>query len=161
MSCWFLPYINMNYKVLYKLYQYSLYTFPPSWTSLPPPIPSYPSRLSQVELPVLYNNFPVAIYFTYGNVYMSVLLSQFIPPSPAPAVSVFVPCLIVINTTNNLTAIKWKYLKIEKYPVVLSIFKSQIKCLLSRKLSLECPLPHMHRCVCADTHTYTCMQLVR
>ena len=29
----------------------------------------------------------LAIYFTYGNIYISGLLSQFVPPSPAFAVS--------------------------------------------------------------------------
>ena len=37
-----------------------------------------------------YSNFPLAICFTYGNVYISVLLSQFIPPSPSPAVAISV-----------------------------------------------------------------------
>ena len=31
--------------------------------------------------------FPLAFYFTYGNVYVSMLFSQFIPPSPSPTVS--------------------------------------------------------------------------
>jgi len=44
-------------------------------------------KMSQAELPVLYSNFPLAIYFTCGNVYISGLLSQFVPPSPAFAVS--------------------------------------------------------------------------
>ena len=44
-------------------------------------------KMSQAELPVLYSNFTLAIYFTYGDVYISVLLYQFIPPSPAFAVS--------------------------------------------------------------------------
>ena len=64
--------------------------FPLSWTPLPPPIPSHPSKLSQstgFELTVPCSKFPLAIYFTYGNVYVSILLSQFIPPSPAPSVS--------------------------------------------------------------------------
>ena len=81
---------------------------PSSRTSLPPPTPSHPSRLSQsqAELPVLYRDFPLAIYFTYGNVflYISIILSQFVPPSPFPAVSVslfsmseslFLPCKYV------------------------------------------------------------------
>ena len=37
-----------------------------------------------VELPVLYSSFPLAICFTYGSLYVSVLLSQFVPPSPYP-----------------------------------------------------------------------------
>ena len=36
------------------------------------------------ELPLLYNSFPLAICFTHGGVYMSMPLSQFIPPSPSP-----------------------------------------------------------------------------
>ena len=33
---------------------------------------------------MLDSSFPLAICFTHGSVYMSVLLSQFIPPSPFP-----------------------------------------------------------------------------
>ena len=33
-------------------------------------------------------NFPLASYFTHGNVYISMSLSRFVPPAPAPAVSV-------------------------------------------------------------------------
>ena len=40
-----------------------------------------------VELPVSYSKFPLAIYFTYANVYVSMLYSQFVPPSPFSAVS--------------------------------------------------------------------------
>ena len=46
-----------------------------------------PSRFiteHQAELPVLYSNFPLAVYFIPGSVYMSRLISQFIPPSPSP-----------------------------------------------------------------------------
>ena len=51
---------------------------PPSWTCLPSPPTSHPSRLSQntgFELPVSYSKLLLLIYFTYGNVYISVLLS--------------------------------------------------------------------------------------
>ena len=64
--------------------------FPPSWTSFLLHSPSHPSRSSKkhwAELPVLYSRFPLAIYFTHGSVYMSILISQFLPPSsshPAP-----------------------------------------------------------------------------
>ena len=40
---------------------------PPSWTSLPSPTPSHPSRFSQstkFELPASYSKIPLAIYFT-------------------------------------------------------------------------------------------------
>ena len=57
----------------------------PSCTPLPPPSPYDPYRLSQSTgfgFPVSYTKFPLAICFTYCNVYVSVLLFQSIPPSP-------------------------------------------------------------------------------
>ena len=68
----------------------SIHMPPPSGAFLPitTPIPTLQVITEhRVELPVLYSNFLLALYFTYGNVYISVLLSQFVPPSPAPAVS--------------------------------------------------------------------------
>ena len=65
----------------------SVHMFPPYWTSLSPPTLSHPSRLSQsnrFELPESYSKFPLDVYFTNGNVYVSRVLSQFIPPSPSP-----------------------------------------------------------------------------
>ena len=56
----------------------------------PPPSASQPSRLSQIigfGFPVLYSRFLLAIYFTYGNVYTSMLLFQIIPPSLSPTMS--------------------------------------------------------------------------
>ena len=35
-----------------------------------------------------YSKFPLAIYFTYGNIYISILVSQFVPPSPSLTVSI-------------------------------------------------------------------------
>ena len=85
----------------------SMYTFIPSLLHLPPTQP-HPTHLghhrARAELPVLYSRFPLAIYFTHGSVYMSFLISQFVPPSPSPAVvtcrfsmsvSVFLPCKYV------------------------------------------------------------------
>ena len=78
---WSLPYIKwISYRCTYV---------PSLLTSLLPPTPSHPSRLSQrtwFELPTSYSKFPLAICFTYGNVYVSMLLSQFIPLSPSPTV---------------------------------------------------------------------------
>jgi len=70
----------------------SLLKFPP--TSHPTP-PLWVVTEPQVELPASYSKFPLAFCFTYGNVYVSVLLSQFTPPSapapvPASLFSVFV-----------------------------------------------------------------------
>ena len=57
---------------------------------MPHPVPPlYVVTEHTVEFPVLYGNFQLAVYFTYGDVliYVSMLLSQFVPPSPSPAVS--------------------------------------------------------------------------
>ena len=53
-----------------------------------PPSLLYPFRLSQSTgfgFPALHSKFPLAIYFTYGEVYVLILLSQVISPSPSPA----------------------------------------------------------------------------
>ena len=79
---WFLPYIHMN--------QPCMYMCPPSWTPRPLPSPCHPSRSSQCtspEHPVSCIEPGLAIYFTYGNIHVSVLLSQIIPPSPSPTES--------------------------------------------------------------------------
>ena len=55
----------------------------PSWTPIPSSTPSHPSKLSEstdFEFPASYIRLPVAMYFTYGNVYVSMLFSQIIPP---------------------------------------------------------------------------------
>ena len=52
-------------------------------------------------VPVLYSSFPLVIYRTHASVYMSMLPSRFVPPSPSPTVptsllsmsaSSFLPC---------------------------------------------------------------------
>ena len=62
----------------------------PSQTSLPSPFPSHSSRLSQITsfgFPASYSKSLLAIYFTYGNPYVSVLRSQGIPLSLSPTVT--------------------------------------------------------------------------
>ena len=68
------------------------YMSPPAGASLPPPTPSHPSGLSQSTgfgFPVSHSKFPLATSFikTYGKVYVSVLLSQFVPPCSSLTVS--------------------------------------------------------------------------
>ena len=65
----------------------SIHMFPPPYL-LPGLIP--PS--------VFYSNFPLSIYFTYGNIYVSMLLSQFIPLSPFFSVSkIYSLCLCLYS----------------------------------------------------------------
>ena len=81
-----------------------MHTYIPALLNLPPPL-CHSIHLSylahQAELPVLYSYFPLAIYFIYGSVYMSMLFSQLILPFPSPSVSaspssmpgsLFLPC---------------------------------------------------------------------
>ena len=75
---WFLPYTDMN--------QPWVYTCPPSWN----PSPFHPSGLSQCtsfECPVSGIKLELVIYFTYGNLHVSMLFSKIISPSPSPTES--------------------------------------------------------------------------
>ena len=63
--CWFLPYISMVTL--------------PSASSPIPPLQVVTGH--RAEFPESYSKFPSAVCFTYGNVCVSVLLCQFVPPS--------------------------------------------------------------------------------
>ena len=67
-----------------------MHTYIPSLLDLPP-APILPIKVITehcAEPPELYRRFPLAAYFTNGSVYVcayvSILLSQFVPPSPPP-----------------------------------------------------------------------------
>ena len=56
---------------------------PPSWTSLPPPTPSHPFRLSQstgFELHASYSKIFTGYLILHMVMYVPMLLSQFVPP---------------------------------------------------------------------------------
>ena len=63
----------------------------PFWTHPCPPATanSIPPLLVLTEhgVELVIYDFPLAIYFTHGNVYVSTPLPQFVPPSPPPTVS--------------------------------------------------------------------------
>ena len=67
------------------VYIYSLPLGPPFYPTPPPhPTPLGPHRASGWT-PWRYSSFPLAVCLTHGNIYMPVLISQFVPPSPSPA----------------------------------------------------------------------------
>ena len=80
MVCQFLLYNKVN-----QLYVY-IYPRIPSLLRLPPALPIPPLQVvtkHQADLPVLCSSFPPAIHFAFGSVYMSMLLSHFVPASPS------------------------------------------------------------------------------
>ena len=80
---------------------------PPSCTLPAPLSPSHPSRLPQsigFECPASYTELPLAIYFTNGNVYVSMLFSQIIPHSPSPTVSKSL-CLLLYPASRIISTI--------------------------------------------------------
>ena len=98
MLCQFLLYNKVN-----QLYVY-IYPHIPSLLLLPPtpPIPLLQVVTNHpADLPVLCSCFPLAIYFIFGSVYMSMLLSHFVPATLLPSrvlqfflyVCVFIPVL--------------------------------------------------------------------
>ena len=92
MVCQFLLYNKVNLLYIY------LYPHIPSLLSLPPTLPFPPLQVDTkhgADLPVLCSCFPLAIYFTFGSVCMSMPLSHFIPayPSPSPCPQVHSPRL--------------------------------------------------------------------
>ena len=50
---------------------------------------------------MFHSNSPLAACFTYGNIYVSVLLSLSVPPSPSPAVSTSLFCMSAKQTFFN------------------------------------------------------------
>jgi len=79
----FLPYINLNRPQVYVCPHLIL-------KPLPSPSPPHPSRLFQSTsfgCPASCIKLALVIYFTYGDVYASMLFFQIIPPSPSPTES--------------------------------------------------------------------------
>ena len=82
-----------------------IHVTPPSWTPLLPPCPSHPPRWSwntSSGFFVSYTKLPLALDFTYGNVHVSILFSQTIPPSPSPTVSKRLFFMSVVHTHNEI-----------------------------------------------------------
>ena len=79
------------------LHPEAIHTLPPTTTLFLQVVTEH-----QLWVPVSYIKLALVIYFTYGNVYVSMLFSQIIPPSPSPndsrslfftSVSPLLPCM--------------------------------------------------------------------
>ena len=96
MVCQFLLYNKVNQLYIY-IYPYisSLLRFPSTF----PISPLQVVTKHRADLPVLCGCFPLAIYYTFGSVYMSMPLSHFIPAypshSPCPQVHSLHLCLYI------------------------------------------------------------------
>ena len=150
--------VNQLYAYIYPL-------------SLRPPLASHPIevfREHSAELPVLYSSFPLALYFTHVSVYMSNLISQFIPPSPSwlcpclfsMSASLFLPCkqvhlYICWNITQSLKGVKLGHLQRCGWTQSLSYrVKSERENQISyadaymwRLVLTDCSLVSQYRCI--------------
>ena len=106
---WFLPYIDMN--------QPQVYMCLPSPNLLPPPSPSHPSRLSQCAgfaCRVSCIKLGLVIYFTYGNIHVSMLVPQIILPLPSPTES---KSLLFISESLLLSRIQGHRYHLSKFHI--------------------------------------------
>ena len=84
MVCKFLLYNKVNQLYIYIYVPISL----PSCVSLPPTLRIPPLQVvtkHRADLPVLCSCFPLAIYFTFDSVYMSMTLSHPVTSHPSPS----------------------------------------------------------------------------
>ena len=81
MLCQFLLYNKMNQLYIYICSHISSFLHRPNTLPIPP---LQVDTKHQADLPVLCSCFPLAIYFTFGSVYMSMPLSHFVPAYPSP-----------------------------------------------------------------------------
>ena len=80
--CYFLLYNKVTQLYVY-VYPHILYLL-----RLPLTLPIAPLQVvakHRADLPVLCSCFPLAIYFTFGSVYMSMPLYHFVPAYPSPS----------------------------------------------------------------------------
>ena len=78
-----------QFQLYNKVNQLYVYTYPhiSSLLRLPPTLPIPPLQVvtkHRTDLPVLCSCFPLAICFTFGSVYMSMILFQFVPAYTSP-----------------------------------------------------------------------------
>ena len=102
--------------------------FPPSWTPLSPPSPRYPSGLSQSTgfgCPASYIELALIIYFTHGNVRVSMLFSQIIPPLPSPTASKVCSlhlCLLRCHACRIIVTVVLTSIYMHEYTVFVFLF---------------------------------------
>ena len=99
-----------------------VYMCSPSWHSLPPPSPPYPSGSSQgtsPEYPVSCIEPGLVIHFTYDNIHVSMLSSQIIPPLPSPTES---KSLFFTSVSLLLSCIQYHHYHLSKFHIYALIY---------------------------------------
>ena len=77
----------------------------PSCISLPPTLPTPPLQVvtkHRADLPVLCGCFPLASYFTFGSVCISMPLSHFVPAYPSASLYPQVHSLVGLHVYSHL-----------------------------------------------------------
>ena len=94
----------------------------PILNPFPPPSPSHLSGMCQhtgIECPISSIKFGLVIYFTYGNIYVSLLFSQIIPSSPSPTES---KSLFFISVSLLLSCIYGHCYHLSKFHIYALIY---------------------------------------
>ena len=129
--CLFFKIFNWRISALQSLYIY-IYPFPLATPSSPThhPTPLGWKHKGWAGLPAWCSSSPLAVYFTQGGVDMPVVLSQFVPPKPNPALFLLLlrpsPLLLLffqisscLRTTSFFLK-KWKTLLLVQKPKVIN-----------------------------------------
>ena len=126
MMCWFCcttTQIRINHNNIYPLP-----LEPPSYPRHPiPPLQFITEH--QAGLPLLHNRFPLATNFAHGSVYMLMLLSQFCPCSPFPAVSTSLFSMSVSPFLPCRELHQYHFSRVHRYAFSLSVSSVAQSCL--------------------------------
>ena len=87
----------------------------PSWTSPPPGL----SQCTGFECPVSCIELGLVMSFTYGNIHVSMLFSQIIPPSPSPTES---KSLFFTSVSLLLSCIQGHWYHLSKFHIYALVY---------------------------------------
>ena len=103
----------------------------PIQNPLPPPSPPHPSGSSQCtgfECPVSCIELGLVICFTYGNIQVSMLFCQIVPPSPSPRESKSLFFMSVSHLLSHIWGCHYHLSKFHIYALIycIGVFLSEL-----------------------------------